>query len=135
MNRLNRGSKKASKQDMLVAQVTEVLEAAASSEIRGLARHFKARGKKSKDGSRMGGWPIDYTHVVYDVFYTAFGRHLESYLWPKLLRKGYYLYMQDGRLLISDRPLKADKTSGKSTLMLLLQPKRQRKSTNQQRKS
>lgn len=54
-------------------QLKQQLDKAATKVARSTKRHFK------KDG-----WNLDYGFLVSDVFYEAFGHHLETYLLKRL---------------------------------------------------
>lgn len=69
------------------------LRAAAKKAVKEIEHHFK------KDG-----WPLDYRFYKDEIFYYAFGEHLENYLIEALSKKkGYYLRTEDGKFLIDKR--------------------------------
>jgi len=57
-----------------------------------LERHFK----KDK-------WPLDYGIIVSDIFFEAYGHHLEQYLLHSLAKtkKNYSLVCKSGRVLLA----------------------------------
>ncbi len=58
--------------------------------MRDVNYHFNKRGH---------GWPLGFSMLVDDVFYNAFGFHLETILIPKLLKK-YSLQAIKGKSLM-----------------------------------
>lgn len=61
----------------------KVLQKAAKKVAKDIETHFNSK----KDG----GWPLSYSQYVADVFYDAFGHHLENYLLKELAKKKGYV--------------------------------------------
>ena len=68
------------------------LDKASKKVMQNVNKHFKAKRGK-------GGWPLNYSFLVHDVFYEAFGYNLENHLLYKLLKK-YNLESCDGELMV-----------------------------------
>ena len=70
------------------------LERAAKKGMKDLKDHFTL-----KDG----GWPLDYSFYVSDIFYQAFGHHLENYLLKAIVKSKLKveLVSKEGKLVIN----------------------------------
>lgn len=61
--------------------------------------------KSTKWHFKKYGWDLDYSFLVTDIFYEAFGHHLENYLWKELARQKVAVVMtcEDGRIMLRKR--------------------------------
>lgn len=59
---------------------------------------------------RTDGWDLDYGFQVEEVFYQAFGHHLEDYLFEELckFKKPLVLKMKGNRVVLSKKKTKKD---------------------------
>lgn len=85
------------------------LEKAAKKVAKTIKQHFRK-------GNKNGGWDLDYGFLVTDVFYEAFGHHLEDYLLTELCKSKTAFYITGskklpGQTVLSKRkPKKSDIT-------------------------
>jgi hypothetical protein len=85
------------------------LEAAAKEVANTIRQHFRK-------GNKNGGWYLDYSELVADVFYTAFGHHLERYLLAEIckFKKPLALGMKGNKVVLTNKmPKKGDLVLGK----------------------
>ena len=78
------------------------LKAAAKKVIKDINKHFNPKTRH--------GWPLGYSFYVSEVFYQAYGVHLEGYLLQELSKVGKYeLVSGDHGLVIQKAKLKRKK--------------------------
>lgn len=83
--------------------------------FKNLKEAAKKVAKSTKQHFKKDGWDLDYSELVADVFYTAFGHHLENYLLEEIckFRKPLALGMKDGVVVLTKkRPKKGDLVLG-----------------------
>lgn len=61
--------------------------------------------KSTKKHFTEDGWDLDYNFLITEIFYEAFGHHLENYLWKEIARQklAVELTFKDGSTVLRKR--------------------------------